>query len=208
MKHARSGAQDASTGACAANNILGRWLHCGMAICLALCLGFSLGMAGRQATVGVPWALIAFNLHKFIGLNALLLVVLYIVWSAHGHARRLGDLFPWFSLGRLRAVVGELTRPSGYVHMQAVPAMVQGWGLASALVATASGLYIVLLQIAAGASASLGIWPQVHLIVSRMLWGYLLVHLCAVVLHVVWGQRAAVRSMFALFRPDEPGSRA
>lgn len=206
MESTQGPVNDDPTAACAGNNILGRWLHCGMAVCLALCLGFSLGMAGRAAGGGVPWALIAFNLHKFIGLNALLLVTLYIVWSAHGYARRLGDLFPWYSASRLRRIAQEIVRPRDWLHMQAVPAMVQGLGLTAALVATESGLVMVLLQISADRAPDLGLWPAVHLAASRVLWGYLVAHMGAVALHWLTGQRAAVRRMFALFRPHEPRS--
>src|SRR3569832_381491 len=86
----------------AAANILGRWLHFGIAICIVLCL--ILAWLSAQASLrGHPLAsTVACNLHKFIGLNAMLLGLLFLVWSALGHARSLSELFPWFSPRRLK----------------------------------------------------------------------------------------------------------
>jgi hypothetical protein len=182
-------------------NILTRWLHFGFALSIVLCLALSLGMAvnGR----GLTGATIAFTLHKFIGLNALLLVSLYLMWSALGHAKSLATLFPWFSARTRKALAEELKHfHILFPHLHAVAAAMQGLGIAVALGATTTGLALVFCAIfremLGGAESALA---TMHAVLARGLWCYLAAHGAAAALHALLRHRRMF-SIFRLFTPD------
>ena len=191
----------------AAHNILGRWLHFGIAVCVVLCVvfGWIAGRSGRPAfTLG---ATIAFNLHKFIGLNALLLLALFLTWSARGHARALGELFPWFSPARLRSIAQEWTREQAGMDLPATAAMVQGCGLAAAWCATTSGLALVLVSLMQDGAPAQEPSPAralaaIHSFADGVLWVYLMLHVGAVFLHAAKGNGERCARMFNLLQPD------
>ena len=201
-------AASAKSSPSAAGNILGRWLHFGIAVCVIsslLLAGFTRNLHAGGSTLAGN---VTFNLHKFIGLNALLLVSLFLMWSAIGHARQWADLFPWLCVNRLRTIRTELANPGTYHRMKAVPTMVQGCGIAVALTASASGLALVMLGMApqAGAPSTMRFLVQLHLLANTALWAYLGMHLAAVVFHVASGRSGEVRRMFNLLQPEVGGA--
>lgn len=187
----------------AARTILGRWLHLGLAVCITLCLLLSLCFVlpvGPQ----ISGALVAFNLHKFIGLNGLFILCLYLMWTARGQAKAWSELFPWLSRERMACAMKEVVHPSEWLHMRAVPAMVQGLGIAFAAAAFVSGLFMVLAVLLPSFAApdAVAAARALHRWSTSLLWVYLALHAGAVALHLACGGYEMVRPMFKLLDPE------
>lgn len=168
-------------------NLLTKWLHIGLVISVTVPLIFSLFMNPMADKLGLP--LIAFNLHKFIGLNALLLISLYLLWAKEKKAKSLSELFPWFSGKRLVALFREIggllstRRING--ETKCIAAAIQGLGLGTSLVATATGLYLILGIIFPVLLTKIElVMILIHKYSSNALWGYLVLHVGALSLHV------------------------
>lgn len=191
----------------AAHNILGRWLHFGIALCVVLCVALGCISARSGAPASGLGPVIAFNLHKFIGLNALLLLALFLTWSARGHARPPAELFPWFSRAHLQRIANEWRGERAGLDLPATAAAVQGLGIAAAWLATSSGLALVLVslfqdgtpQSPAFATAKLS---AIHSAADSALWVYLVLHVGAVFVHATQGERERCARMFRLLEPD------
>jgi cytochrome b561 len=187
----------------AARTILGRWLHLGLAVCITLCLLLSLCFV---LPVGpeISGALVAFNLHKFIGLNGLFILCLYLMWTARGQAKPWGELFPWLSRDRMARVASEVFAPAEWLHMRAVPSMVQGLGIVLAGAAFLSGLAMVLavLMPSLAAQDAMAAARALHRWAASLLWGYLSLHAGAVALHMAYGGYEMIRPMFQLLDPE------
>lgn len=246
-------------------DILSKWLHVGMASCIVLCTAFYWGgmdVHAKQLSVG----LVFFNLHKFVGINFIVISLIYLLWSAKKQGKPMTELFPWldaharecvmqeirqfrklcdsriaymlsglvvlasataillggwalwrtlsghdlahdpilthiFSLGLLSGaaylapwLIGE-TRVGLWREIRRLKTLctdriasaVQGFGVASALVATCLGLLVVIFSIA-GASFTSDMWlPRAHMVSSFVVMAYLAVHAGAALLHGVIG---------------------
>lgn len=93
-------------------DILSRWLHVGMASCIVLCTLFFIGGMDGQAKQ-ISAGLIFFNLHKFVGINFIVIGTIYLLWSAKKQGKPLSQLFPWFDAaarGRLMREVRQLAK--------------------------------------------------------------------------------------------------
>ena len=181
-------------------NLLTKWLHFGIAISITIPLLFSIFMDKGGASLSFP--LIAYDLHKFIGLNALLLVSLYLLWSAERKAKTSTELFPWFSLKQIKILFTEfkgLFSKSKNTGTKSMAAAVQGLGITFALVATTSGLYLIMGVIFPSLLFnSENIFIVLHAWSSNALWGYLALHLGAALWHIKLRKRKQILKIFDL----------
>ncbi len=168
-------------------NLLTRWLHFGLASSITLTLFLSLVMLqGEQHPVPLP--VVAFNLHKIIGLNAMVLILLYLLWSSKHLAKSLTDLFPWFSIKKLKILFAELTRWRSLTDKPQLAAAVQGSGILVALLTSATGTWLILGMIEPG--LLMGWQDQIinsHTVLARVMWIYLGVHVSMAMLHALHG---------------------
>ncbi len=198
MNRSRDSARPALS---ARSNILGRWLHFGIALCVLFCLLLSLVMTPHTADISL--GSIAFTLHKFIGLNCLVLVSLYFVWSLRGYAKKPSELFPWFFPARLRALKNELlSGPTHFKEWRLIPAAVQGLGLLLIVSVNVLGLLLVIniifptVMSAGGANAV----TLTHNFFAKLVWWYLAAHVGAFLLHC-WMRERRYLQMFDLLTP-------
>ena len=184
-------------------NLLTRWLHVGIASSTALSLGLSLVMSTEPPVQGFTWDIVAFNLHKIVGLNAQVLIVLYLVWSAKRHAKSFRELYPWLAWLRRLA-------PGRSEHRDVVPAwrgssIFQGLGLLTALTATLSGTMMIMALIEPELlQAGVGLWTTLHFYSGHALWVYLALHCGAALTHVV-GRHREILQIFKLLDVAEAG---
>lgn len=102
-------------------DILSKWLHMGMASCIVLCTAFYWGgmeVHAKQLSVG----LIFFNLHKFVGINFIVISTIYLLWSAKKQGKPMQELFPWFNPHARECLIREVRqfrklRNSRIAHM-------------------------------------------------------------------------------------------
>jgi len=88
-------------------DILSKWLHVGMASCIVLCTAFYWGgmdVHAKKLSVG----LVFFNLHKFVGINFIVISLIYLLWSAKKQGKPMNELFPWFDAHARECVMQEI----------------------------------------------------------------------------------------------------
>ncbi len=182
-------------------NLLTRWLHFGLASSIALTLFLSLVMLQGEGHP-VPLPVVAFNLHKIIGLNVMVLTLLYLLWSSRHIAKSLNDLFPWFSIKKLKILFAELTRWRSLDDKPQLAAAVQGSGILVALLSSATGTWLILGMIEPG--LLMGWQDEIiisHAFLARMMWVYLGIHVSMTILHTLRGHLWFLR-IFDLLQVD------
>ena len=103
-------------------DILSKWLHLGMASCICLCVFMSLAMNAH--TKEVSWGLIWYNLHKFIGINFIVISSIYLIWSAKKQGKPLAELFPWIN-PLARAAIKSEFRQRRILRLNRITAVAQ-----------------------------------------------------------------------------------
>ncbi|MFL5337060.1 MAG: cytochrome b/b6 domain-containing protein [Geminicoccaceae bacterium] len=142
----------------------------------------------------------AFAVHQWVGLAMAVVIVLFWLWLT---LRRVGtapgQLFPWFSARRLRAVRTDL---AGYARAAtrlslpdpetsgALAGALHGLGLLIALAMAPTGTigWLAWDQSAAMSSFAPGVF-EVHGAIANLMWAYVIAHVGATVLHELVGHR-------------------
>jgi len=170
-------------------------LHLGLASTISLQLLLSLVMAsphpGRErGLVGT----FSYQLHEYVGLTALVLILLHWLLFLSGNAYKgLGHFYPWFSAQRRQSLwleVRSLARlqVGNPATQDQVAGALQGLGMLVGLMLAASG-GLIFFGMAADGSAS----PSIHLVKEfhgfwgPVMWGYVGIHFCATVMHRLLG---------------------
>ncbi len=144
---------------------------------------------------------LAFEIHEYSGLAALTLA--FGFWLVVANRRRgtpVALLWPWFSRERRAAVVDDAKGHWAALRERRVPepqgelplaSAVHGLGLATitAVAATGATFYVALLAGAAD-SAWAGLDLNVHVLLTKLVWAYLIGHAGVAVLHHVLRQRS------------------
>ena len=174
----------------ASSNILGRWLHFGIALTTVVCLILSLFMIPNARQFSGSY--IAFTLHKFIGLQALVFICIYLLWCSRGYTKKPSDLFPWFYPDRLRELWREI-RPGlrGFKDWRLIPSAVQGLGIIIILLSNLLGVLLIFDIIF---PTWLSVYSfkhllKIHIISVNIIWIYLAIHLGAFLLHWARGEK-------------------
>jgi cytochrome b561 len=149
-------------------------------------------LTGTEAT--------AFALHEYAGLAGMAVIALFWLWMLiRRQGTSLGLLFPWFSRERLVGLLEDMVLHVRYAarlalpepeHSLALSSAVQGVGLVLALVIAATGT-IGYFDWTAGTSMTglAGAAFEVHGTLANVMWGYLVVHVGAALLHELLGHR-------------------
>lgn len=167
-------------------DILVKWLHIGMASCVVLCVGLSLVMDPGVKTLSRE--LVFFNLHKFIGINFVVISLIYLLWSAKGYGKALSDLFPWFRK-RTRSQLWDEARKFNLSETRHIASAVHGLGIVFALVTCVLGLWLVLLALG-GTPIGTDTWlSKFHYFFSLLTMVYVAVHVAAALLHGMVGHK-------------------
>jgi cytochrome b561 len=183
------------------HSLVTRVLHLVVAAAIVLQLANSQLMRvprpGRSST-GTEAA--AFTLHEYAGLASMAIVALFWLWLlVRRQETSLGLLFPWFSRQRLAGLQEDvmlhvrcalrlaLPEPE---HSIALSSAIQGVGLVLALVIAATGTVGYFVWTKGTAMTGLaGVAFWVHGTLANVLWGYLVVHVGAALLHELLGHR-------------------
>ncbi len=171
--------------------------------------------AGRTMT---PVEAAVYAAHQYVGLAAMAVVGLFWVWLLiRRRGTPLGRLFPWLSQDRLADLRGavllygwealRLRLPEAEAA-EALPSAVQGLGLLLALVVAATGT-VGYLGWTPGTAMTGTTWLafEIHGTLANVLWGYLAVHVGAVLLHELFGHRL-LRQMAPAPIADRPAAHA
>ncbi len=141
-----------------------------------------------------------FTAHQYVGLTAMAVIVLFWVWLLiRRGGTPLGQLFPWLSRRRLsdlwdavllygrEALRFRLPEPEA---AEALPSAVQGLGLVLVLLVASLGTAGYFLW-TPGTPMTGTAWLmlETHGTLANVLWGYLAVHVGAVLLHELFGHR-------------------
>jgi cytochrome b561 len=142
----------------------------------------------------------AFTLHEYVGLASLPIVGLFWLWLlVRRRGTSLGLLIPWFSRQRLAELrddiivhvrcAARLTLPEPE-HSIALSSAIQGAGLTLALVMAVTGTvgYILWQEGTAMTGFAQALF-EVHGTLANVVWGYLIVHVGAALLHEMLGHR-------------------
>jgi cytochrome b561 len=142
----------------------------------------------------------AFTLHEYVGLAAMAIVVLFWLWMLmRRQGTSLGVLFPWFSRQRLAGLqedvklhircAMQLALPDPE-HSVALSSAIQGVGLVLALIMATTGTIGYFAWTEGTEMTGLaGVVFEVHGTLANVMWGYLIVHVGAALLHELFGHR-------------------
>jgi|GEM_PF-4747213 len=185
-------------------HILVRWFHFAFAMSIVLSLGFSLVMISKSPIPGqFPLEVVAFNLHKILGLNALVLLLTYMFWHWYKNDRSRRDLMPLLSLMRLRQTLSDLKTFDMY-RSDIIAAMFVNLGWLLAVLVTASGTALIIGMIYPDfLSQHTESISWFHEQTTYFLWAYLLFHVGAAIAHLFNGQPyvAWIFDLFDRYRP-------
>lgn len=145
---------------------------------------------------------LAYELHEYVGIGTLALMVLYALWIAFRHREaRVGELFPWVSPQRLSNLAADVRahlaafRRGRFPDDEHRPLATAVHGL---------GLLVMAGMAATGGLTLLSIVPQdirglslsTHELLSKALWAYLIGHAGMALLHELAGHRV-FRTIFS-----------
>lgn len=186
-------------------HILVRWFHFGFGLSIVLSLGFSLVMVSKNPIPGqFPLEVVAFNLHKILGLNAFILLLIYMFWLWYQDDRGRRDLMPLLSMMRVRQTLSDL-KTFDMHRSDIIAAMFVSFGWLLAILVTASGTALIIGMI----------YPDLqsrytesitwfHKQATYFLWAFLLIHVGAAIAHIFNGQPyvAWIFDLFDRYRPQ------
>jgi cytochrome b561 len=142
----------------------------------------------------------AFALHEHAGLASMTIIALFWLWMLiRRQGTSLGLLFPWFSRERLIGLLQDVALHVRWAarlalpdpeHSLALSSAVQGVGLVLALVIAAAGT-IGYFDWTEGTPMTglAGAAFEVHGTLANVMWGYLVVHVGAALVHELLGHR-------------------
>ena len=149
-------------------------------------------------------------MHEYIGLIGLGVVLAFWIWALFRRGEtRLGRLFPWFSIGRMRDAVADGIAQARRLMQGRVPhdgdgamaSAVHGLGLltVSAMAITGSVFFFA-------EGAPLAHWAMtLHEFIANLMWAYLIGHAGLAALHELLGDNVLARMFWV--RPRRRRSR-
>lgn len=180
-----------------------RLLHLGLALTVSLQLMVSLVMEAPDHEDASKLARAAFEAHEFIGLAALLIVVLHWLWSLSSRADGgLAHLFPWggAALAQVKADTSALLKgrlPDGGPR-GGLPGFAHGLGfLAVTAMAITGGVLFIIFPEVGEPSETVEAVAEVHEFIATLVWVYWGGHIALGVLHKGAGH-STIKDMFNL----------
>jgi len=181
---------------------LTRWLHVGLALAIPLQLLSEEFMKRPKLVDGIPRIRSAaeanfFEMHEFIGMAALTVVLIHIFWSTSKSGGGLGRLFPYFKQGGCQSIIAEVKQIpgwfSGKLHESAedsaLAGAVHGLGLMLVLVMglTGSTMFFGMDELTGKMPELVEAMKELHEALGGLVWAYLIGHVGMVVLHKLKG---------------------
>ena len=181
---------------------LTRWLHVGLALAIPLQLLSEEFMKRPKLVDGLPRVrtdaqITFFEMHECVGMAALAIVVLHILWSTTKAGGGLAHLFPYFKSGGCKSIIAELKQVpgwlSGKLHMDAdnsaLAGSVHGLGLVLVLVmaVTGSTMFFGMDEVTGQMGEFVHTMKEVHESLGGLVWLYLIAHVGMAVLHKIKG---------------------
>jgi cytochrome b561 len=181
---------------------LTRWLHVGFVLGVPLQLLSENFMKHPKLVDGVPRVRTAaeanfFEMHEFVGMTVLTVVVLHILWSASRSGGGLGRLFPYFRAGGFSELIAEIKRVpgwfSGRLHETAEDSVlagaVHGLGLLLILAMGATGatIFFGMDEVTGQMSGFVHDMKELHEGLGSLVWIYLIGHVGMAALHKMKG---------------------
>lgn len=181
---------------------LTRWLHVGFVLGVPLQLLSENFMKHPKLVDGVPRIRTAaeanfFEMHEFVGMAVLVVVVLHIIWSASRSGGGLSRLFPYFRAGGCSGLVAELKQVpswfSGKLHETAEDSVlagaVHGLGLLLILAMGATGatIFFGMDEVTGHMNSFVHDMKELHEGLGTLVWIYLIGHVGMAALHKMKG---------------------
>jgi len=179
---------------------LTRWLHVGLVLAIPLQLLSDEFMKRPKLVDGLPRIrtdaqVTFFEMHEWVGMAALAIIVIHILWSATRAGGGLGHLFPYFKASGCKNIIEELkTVPgwlSGKLHMDAeesaLAGTVHGLGLLLVLgmAVTGSAMFFGMNELTGQMNDFVHTMKELHEALGGLVWPYLIAHVGMVVLHKI-----------------------
>ena len=178
-----------------------RLLHWGMALTVSFQLLISLIMEQpKPGRVLTSTQALSFELHEWVGLAAVGVIIAHWVWSALLTRDDSGfrHLFPWDAKGRAKLLV-ELRQILRFQLPQGGPegglaGLVHGLGFlaVSAMAATGAVLFFIYPKNGAG-TPFVGNVADLHSLIANLVWVYWYGHIGMALLHEILGHRVLAR---------------
>lgn len=142
----------------------------------------------------------AFTAHEYVGLATMVIVVVFWLWMiGRRKGTSLGLLFPWFSRRRLGDLLEDIhlhVRSAARLALPdpersvALASAIQGVGLVLALVVAATGTVgFFVWTVGTTMTGLVAVVFDIHGTLANVMWGYLIVHVGAALLHELVGHR-------------------
>jgi hypothetical protein len=132
-------------------------------------------------------------MHEYVGLAGLGVVLAFWIWTLFRRGEtRLGRLFPWLSIGRVRDVLADLNEQVFHRLLKgcapddgsgALASAIHGLGLLTVSAMAATGAVFFFAEGTGVARAALGL----HRLLANLMWAYLIGHAALAALHQLLG---------------------
>ncbi len=186
---------------------LTRLFHATLAIAIVTQLTTSQFMTRPKAGAEGDWI---FEIHEYSGICAFVLAsALFLRIAIRPRGTAFGQLFPWFSAARLKALVADLKihwtaakkfRLAKFDAGAALPSAVHGLGVMLMLaMATTGVIYWLAGKFGATQSSFVGLAMDIHETLSNAVWAYLIGHAGFALIHHFKGE-ASLLEMWSLRR--------
>jgi len=180
-----------------------RLLHMAMALAVTLQLLFSLVMAPPDEEHASTFARVTFEAHQWVGLAAVVVVILHWLWSANSRQDGgLTHLFPWGSRAR-SAIKEDLAKlrnrelPEGGPR-GGLPGLVHGLGFLAVTGMALTGLTLFIIFPESGKpDATAKSVADIHSLIANFVWVYWFGHVAMALGHR-WAGHPYVKEMFTL----------
>lgn len=153
-----------------------------------------------------------YEVHEKLGVALFAVLMIHWLWSlVRGGPVSLAQLYPWFSRDRRAALWQDMRHYLGAIVTFRLPpadepsplaGAIQGVGLLAATLLAATG---TLIFFNVGENWQFSAWlklvKEVHELLGPLMWGYLVVHVGASVLHEIFGHHV-IRSMFSVIKKN------
>ena len=145
-----------------------------------------------------------FELHEYVGIASMGIIVAFWFWtlvrrSEHG----IGEILPWFSASRRRALYDDILTHLRAIRRFDLPradaatplaSAIHGLGLLAASAMAGTGTIIFFLMAPDGSLSGFGkVMFDLHLLLSNLMWAYLIAHASIAVLHQLKGHAVLQR---------------
>jgi len=177
---------------------LTRWLHVGLVLAIPLqLLSEEFMRHPKVGRVRTDAEIAFFEMHEWVGMAALAIVLIHILWSTTKAGGGLARLFPYFSAGGCKSIIAELKQVPGWftgklhatAEESALAGAVHGLGLllVIAMGATGAVIFFGMDEVTGQMGDFAHDMKELHETFGPLVWIYLIGHVGMVALHKIKG---------------------